>query len=318
MPAYRNVIRLDLIRNFRAFFGVEAGLGRSVSSDLSLMEAARSGSSVTLPSGAVLPPYVYSKIEESRQKLLNTIAHVSGGKDVTFVRSYGNIGDRLIYAGLRQLLSGIPYEEISAQKDLKRAEGHTALAAGGGDWCHAFHSFDPKVLPQLEKKFKNVILLPTTFDPRVPLVRRVLNNTGAVVFARERQSHRRIKDLCDAELAHDTAFFFDYSPYRRKGTGVLNAYRVDPETARPPGTESFLPADNNDISTSCEGLDDWLWTISRHELIRTDRAHVTIAAALMGKRVEYRATSYFKVPALVEFGLGEVPTVRRLEDWNIS
>lgn len=293
-------------------------MGRSVSSDLSLMEAVRSGASVVGASGPVLPPHVFRKIEESRRKLLDTIAHVSEGKDVTFVRSYGNIGDHLIYAGLRQLLSDVPYTEINARGDLETAGGHTALAAGGGDWCHAFHSFDPKVLPRLEKKFENVILLPTTFDPKVPLVRRVLKNTEALVFARERQSYRRIRNLCDAELAHDTAFFFDYSPYRREGKGVLNAFRVDPETARPPDTESLLPEDNNDISVTCESLDEWLWTISRHELIRTDRAHVTIAAALMGKRVEYRASNYFKVPAIVEFALGGVPTVRRTDDWDAA
>ncbi len=318
MPAFKNVMHFDLVRNFRAFLGVEAGVGRSVNSDLSLMEAVRSGGSVSDSSGLVLPPHVFRSIEESRRKLLDTIAHVSGGKDVTFVRSYGNIGDQLIYAGLRQLLSDVPYREISARKDLGEAKGNTALAAGGGDWCHAFHSFDPHVLPKLEKKFENVILLPTTFDPRVPLVRRVLNNTSAVVFARERQSYRRIRNLCDAELAHDTAFFFDYTPYLRKGKGTLNAYRVDPETARPAGTEALLPADNNDISMTCESLDEWLWTISRHELIRTDRAHVTIAAVLMGKRVEYRASNYFKVPAIVEFSLEGVPSVRRVEDWSAS
>jgi len=282
------------------------------------MEMARSGGSLSDTSGLVLPPDVVSGIEESRTKLLDTITRVAGGEDITFVRSYGNIGDQLIYAGLRQLLSDVPYREISARKDLDKAKGHTALAAGGGDWCHAFHSFDPKVLPRLERKFKNVILLPTTFDPRVPLVRNVLKNTKAVVFARERESLRRIQNLCDANLAHDTAFFFDYSPYRRKGKGTLNAYRVDPEAARPPGTDSLLPDDNNDISRTCNSLDQWLWTISRHDLIRTDRAHVTIAAALMGKRVEYRASNYFKVPAIMEFSLGGVPTVRRVEDWDAS
>jgi len=311
-------MHFDLVRNFRAFLGVEVGVGRSVNSDLSLIETARSGHSVSDSSGLVLPPHVFSSLEESRRKLLDTIAYVSGGKDVTFVRSYGNIGDELIYAGLRQLLSDVPYQEISARKDLGDAEGNTALAAGGGDWCHAFHSFNPHVLPQLEKRFKNVILLPTTFDPRLPLVRRVLKNTKAVVFARERESYHRIKNLCDAELAYDTAFFFDYSPYRRKGKGTLNAYRVDRETDRPPDTESLLPADNIDISATCASLDEWLWTISRHELIRTDRAHVTIAAALMGKRVEYRASNYFKVPAIIEFSLQGVPFVQRVEDWSAS
>jgi hypothetical protein len=118
------------------------------------------------------------------------------------------------------------------------------------------------------------------------------------VFAREYESLRQIKGLCRADIAHDCAFFFEHGPYRRSGDGVLHAFRTDRD-ARP----FILPPDNNDISRTCESLDEWLWTIARHEIVRTDRAHVTIAAALLGKKVEYRSSRYHKVPGIVEFSL---------------
>jgi len=64
-----------------------------------------------------------------------------------------------------------------------------------------------------------------------------------------------------------------------------------------------VPEDNRDISSECDTLDEWLWTISRHDLIRTDRAHVAIAAAMLGKTVECRPTSYHKVPGIVEYSI---------------
>ena len=136
-----------------------------------------------------------------------------------------------------------------------------------------------------------------------------LSRTRAVVFARERESYRQIRTVCNARLAHDAAFYFDFAPWRREGRGTLNAWRTDSESSQ----RHPLPADNVDISVACETLDEWLWTISRHTLVRTDRAHVLIAAALLGKRVEYRASSYHKVPGIATFALGGFP-VRRLDE----
>jgi hypothetical protein len=36
-----------------------------------------------------------------------------------------------------------------------------------------------------------------------------------------------------------------------------------------------------------------------------------IAAAMLGKRVEYRSSLYHKVPAIAEFSLGEFPVHRQ-------
>ena len=241
-------------------------------------------------------------VEESRDVLLRAIGEP---EDLTFVRLYGNKGDELIYAGTRQLLARRFYREVGV-RELDGISGHTAMVAGCGGWCGPYHDM-VKHLPVIEAKFERVIIMPSSFDVSVASVRSALATTRALVFARERKSLDDICQLCDAKIAYDCAFFFDYRPYLRDGDGCLMAYRTDAESAL-----GATPESNNDISMSCSSLDEWLWTIARYALVKTDRAHVMIAAALLGKSVDYWTSSYHKVPAIADYSLKSFP-VRRIE-----
>jgi Polysaccharide pyruvyl transferase len=232
-------------------------------------------------------------VEDSRNVLLKAIGEP---EDLTFIRLYGNRGDELIYAGTRQLLARRSYKEVSV-RELDGVSGHTALVAGCGGWCGPYHDM-VKHLPVIEAKFERVIIMPSSFDVSLPSVRSTLASTKALVFARERKSFDDIRGLCDAKIAYDCAFFFDYRPYLRHGEGCLLSYRVDAESAL-----SVIPEGNRDISRSCSSLDEWLWTIARHAVVKTDRAHVMIAAALLGKIVEYWTSSYHKVPSIADYAL---------------
>jgi exopolysaccharide biosynthesis predicted pyruvyltransferase EpsI len=243
-----------------------------------------------------------SSIEASREKLLREI---SGSPDLTFIsHTLGNLGDYLIQAGTRQLLSRASYREVKfrwskaaiargnrTKKDvrgLQRIRGHTALVTGGGGWCGPYHRTMPTVLPLIERRFERVLVLPSSVDTSVPRVRKILARTNALFFARERESYRQLDGLCETGIAHDCAFFFDFRPYIRNGRGALTAYRTDAESAM----RGELPLGNNDISVSCKSLDEWLWTIACHEVVETDRAHVIIAAETRSNRVRYHAGSY--------------------------
>jgi exopolysaccharide biosynthesis predicted pyruvyltransferase EpsI len=240
-------------------------------------------------------------VEESRDVLLGAIGEP---EDLTFIRLYGNIGDDLIYAGTRQLLARRFYSEVSV-RNLAGVSGHTAVVAGCGGWCSPYHDM-VEHLPAIETRFERVIIMPSSFDVSVPSVRSALATTKALVFARERKSFEGICRLCDAKIAYDCAFFFDYRPYLRPGKGCLVAYRTDRESAL-----SVTPEGNHDISRLCSSLDDWLWTIARHAHVKTDRAHVMIAAALLGKDVDYWTSSYHKVPSIADYALKSFP-VRRI------
>jgi exopolysaccharide biosynthesis predicted pyruvyltransferase EpsI len=241
-------------------------------------------------------------VEQSRNVLLRAIGEP---EDLTFIRLYGNIGDELIYAGTRQLLSRRVYKEVGV-RSLSGISGHTAVVAGGGCWCGPYHDVAAH-LPLIENNFKQIIILPSSFDVAVPFVRATLAATKALVFARERESFIGIRGLCNANIAYDCAFYFDYRPYLRHGEGCLAAFRTDKESVG-----SVVPEGNDDISRSCSTLDEWLWTIARHAHVNTDRAHVMIAAALLGKTVDYRTSSYHKVPAIADYALRSFP-VRRTE-----
>jgi GT2 family glycosyltransferase len=241
-----------------------------------------------------------ARLDASRRAILQALTQsTAGAGSFTLVRGLGNLGDQLIAAGARQLLAGLLYTEVSIEEGI-RSRGETAVLMGSGAWCKAFHEIMPGTLRLLEERYARVIVLPSSFDVSVPSVRKALQRSRAIVFAREEESHRRIASLCEARLAHDTAFFFDFAPYAVAGSGVLQAYRGDAEaTGRSP-----LPAGNRDISATLSTLDEWLWTIARHADVHTDRAHVMIAAALMNKRVTIYPSATHKVTAIAEYALG--------------
>jgi GT2 family glycosyltransferase len=242
------------------------------------------------------PPSHWQAVAQSRRELLAALG--AGAAGFTYVRGAGNLGDALIQAGTRLLFAGLDYHEIGFE-EIAAASGDLAVISGGGAWCRWYHEIMPRVLALAEMRFARVVVLPSSFDTSEETVRDALAHSRAVVFARERESWSLIGGLCDARLAHDCAFFFDFAPFVKPGDGVLHAYRTDRESS-----SSFpLPADNVDISQLYTTLPPWLERIAGAALVRTDRAHVMIAAALLGKRVEYRASAYHKVPAIAELAL---------------
>jgi hypothetical protein len=260
-------------------------------------------SAISLTTGALPGPGVpftlTREIEESRRRILETIGSPI---DLTLITGAGNHGDQLILEGTRSLLSNVRYREIRWD-EVEGAAGDTAVIRGSGGWCLPFHKRSPRTARLAAERFRRVIVLPSTFDPEEPSVREALSLPGITWFARERESLRLISGLCDARLALDAAFFFDFKPYLRPGNGTLNAFRTDQESRN-----AFdLPADNVDVSVACRSLEEWLKMIAAHELVRTDRAHVMIAAAMLGKRVEFWPTNYHKVGAIAEYALGEFP-----------
>ncbi len=239
--------------------------------------------------GAV-DPSAMPTLEASRQMLLDVLDSADAP---TVIRPYGNIGDELIWAGTRELLGPRIYREISVD-DLPGERGELAVISGGGGWCRAFNEYMPEVLEIAEDRFERVVVFPTTFEIAVERVRAALSRTSALVFAREPVSVAAIRDLCDARLAHDCAFFADFSRFTEPGSGTLVAFRTDGERA------NIRPARElgDDISVTAGSLENWLAEISRHAVVDTDRAHVMIAAALMGKRVNYAEGNYFKLGAI--------------------
>lgn len=244
------------------------------------------------PDIAVMPT-----LAESRARLLGALG---AAPSMVFVRPYGNIGDEMIWAGARELLAGHIHREVSVD-EISRERGELAVISGGGAWSRAYSEYMPEVLEIAEQRFERVVVFPSTFDTSVARVRAALQATRAVVFARELESYESIRELCDAQLAHDTAFFCPLPEPAVPGEGTLQAFRSDRE--RNPAVAA--PVGNDDISATTESLDAWLAAIAGHAEVRTDRAHVMIAAARLGKPVRYAPGNYFKVRAIAESCLAD-------------
>src|SRR5438105_1595043 len=160
-----------------------------------------------------------SSIDRSRQLIVETIG---AGAQVDLVVCGTLVSDELAAAGTRHLLRETPHREIQLDQ-LAAARGETAVLLGGG-FSRDDHDVMPRALAVAELRFERVIVLPASFDPSDELVFRALSRTRATVFAREPESHQQIAELCDARVAHDCSFFFDYTPYTESGNGVLDAF----------------------------------------------------------------------------------------------
>jgi hypothetical protein len=256
---------------------------------------------VTDPGDAVAQSLA-EQLADSRRALLSALGEAD---EIVAIRPIGNQGDQLIGEGTRRLLSGLPVREIDFEQ-LGDRTGALVLLPGGGAWCRPYHEVLPRILRVAERKFGRVVILPSSFDVGCDEVRDALGRSRAHVFARGRTSFEQIQSLCAAELAHDMAFWFDFEPHRRVGSGTLQAFRSDSEAS----PRSTIPPGNVDLSAECSSFGEWLSRIAAADLVRTDRAHVMIAAALLGKRVEYRTGSYHKLAEIAEYSLRGYPVVR--------
>jgi GT2 family glycosyltransferase/glycosyltransferase involved in cell wall biosynthesis len=239
-------------------------------------------------------------IEVSRRLILDAIGAPA---DLTLVSGARAVGDELAAAGARALLGELSYRELALEQ-LPRARGHTVLLAGGG-FSSRGHDIMRRALAVAAMRFERVVALPSSFDCSEEAAT-TLAQTRALVFASEPESYRWIAPLCEAQLAHDCSFFFDFSPYQRDGRGVLNAFG----TYGGPAATPPLPAGNDDISLTAADLEAWLEAIAAHEVVRTDHTHVMIAAALMGKRVEYAPGADDALEAIVRSALAGYAVTR--------
>lgn len=244
-----------------------------------------------------LPRRTLRAIAASKDRLL---AELNGCHDIVFVPLRGNMGDKLLWAGTRALLRNVRYREVHPSR-LDDVSGQLALMAGSGGWCKDFHGFAPDILQRLESRFERVVVLPSTYEPSFALIAEIMSASRSRFYAREEVSRKLVEPFADVATAHDTAFFFDYTPYFILGEGTLHAMREDHASATDWSKIGIDPASNVDISLKARTMDEWLWTIARSRNVVTDRAHVMIAAAMLGKQVTYYPTTDHKVPAIASY-----------------
>jgi len=233
-------------------------------------------------------------------------------ENVFVLLNSGNRGDGLIHMGGRALLEkcGVSYQEIEFGREVS---GQTLLVYGCGGFCVPYHH-NVQRTRFYTQRFDKIYILPSSFDLSCDEVRRFIAELPKkiIVYCRERYSFEQVRQFAPYKenifLDHDLAFYVNYSQYKRPGTGTLIAFRRDSESIVPLNIKrklSFLKLRRNkDVSKgpATEG-ESLLSLVAKYREIFTDRAHVAIAAAMLGKETYLFPNSYHKVKGIYEYSL---------------
>ncbi|OFL19369.1 glycosyltransferase family 2 protein [Corynebacterium sp. HMSC062A03] len=226
-------------------------------------------------------------------KLAETIIHYSEVGQLVFSPAKGNWGDGLINIGTRQFLDSLelPFHErnkSSIETDLQSGyfEEKVVLMGGGGAWSRNF-SNARKFTDQIARQAKHVIVLPTTFD--LPPV----EPNNVTYFARDKFTS--LDTNPQAVFCHDMALFINlelHEPTNR--VWRLFAMRNDRE-----GTNLAKHVPQNfDLSKLGDGdyafADPLFNILNNFNIICTDRLHLAIASAMLGRKVKLLPGNYAK------------------------
>jgi exopolysaccharide biosynthesis predicted pyruvyltransferase EpsI len=231
--------------------------------------------------------------------LPEALGMLMGETSFQYVPNRGNAGDALIAEATAQVCRNMGFNESPGVR--------TVLVAGGGG-IHPAYSCLPNRLRRLPRD-KRVIVLPSTVSDHWEILRSFDNLT---LLARDEVTFGLAgMNGVNCMLVHDAAFSFDYGDMDGAGEGELVAMRTDGE-----GTGETLPPGNEDVSAADSGL--WLLNgstaaamrfvrrIAEVREVRTNRLHVAIAAAMLGKDVTLCPGNYFKNRAVWEMSLREL------------
>jgi len=244
------------------------------------------------------------------------------GKKIKYVPNPGNAGDSFIGYATLQVFKELNLD-YQICKSTDTHEGDIIFYGGGGSLIRKYKSCKNFLINNHEKN--NIIVLPNTINECDDLLKSFSDNV--ILFAREDVSFNYIKSkmrhTSNALLSRDMSFYIKgLNKYKNVSSiGTCNVYRFDDEL-KTKNNHVIVPDDNKDISvdfsrpffmknwyiaddinTQVEknlsiATDNMFSYISKFKQINTNRLHVGIAAALLGKTVNLYPGSYFKIEAI--------------------
>ncbi|GAA3541903.1 hypothetical protein AFL01nite_25540 [Aeromicrobium flavum] len=235
-----------------------------------------------------------------------------------FYPSPGNWGDSLINRGSREFFQhlGLTCTEHERSDldtlDPETTAGTTAVVGGGGGWNRNWIS-TVAFTERVASMYRDVVVLPSSYDLDL------LPETGlenAVLFSRAELSGTEKASGSPLRFCHDMAFFCELpeAPDRTLPYPLI-ALRRDKERHH----LAVDPDRNFDISllgtahTDAGGFFD---IVGRFEELYTDRLHVAIAGAMLGKSVFLLEGNYGKSEGVFRGSLAaHYPNVQLL-DWD--
>jgi exopolysaccharide biosynthesis predicted pyruvyltransferase EpsI len=254
--------------------------------------------------------------------LANELADICGGRPVVFFLNDGNWGDALIRAGAEAFFQRYDFryemvkvfdvkkKKISFEKIKDKLGNHDPVAVFNGG-----AGYDPRygrlaLFQQIAHEFSSNVLLPASYPTDISGA----FPANSVFYARDKGES--LSNVRNARFCHDMAFFLTpTAPHPKQRVGFF--MREDGE--RPDGAP--VPQRNRDISKEGRAhtpIKSFLDQISRFETICTNRLHVCIGAALLGRRVHFFPNDYFKNKLVFEASLEPYfPNVSFEQDYGI-
>lgn len=252
-------------------------------------------------------------LKKSGTPLLSDIlGHLLCGEtQVEYIANPGNTGDAIIAMGVSAVISklGISISQSAS----------VILVAGGGNLVPHYSNMRERI-KQIPRSGKRVIILPSTAAWCFDLLKEFRD---LILIARESETFQRAaKAGVRVIQAHDCAFDLDFSEWLGAGSrcDLLRAFRTDCESSG-----KAAPQDNRDLS---EIYGNRLWDfesarsagrkfigdINQYDQIETDRLHVAIVAAMLGKTVKVYPGNYHKNRSMFDASLKHFPNVSFIPD----
>ncbi len=234
-------------------------------------------------------------------------------KKIKYIANPGGAGDSMIVSGTFKLFKelGLDY---SIHKAHEKYDGDVLVYAGGGNLIDKYNSC--RKFLQTNHKDNEILILPHTISHCAELLNAFGSNVK--IIARELVSYQYIKANMrhseNAFLADDMAFQLDVpEAYKNQShIGECNVFREDAE--KHPNIK--IPEVNKDLQRDFKrggnffrpehvavSVDNVFSYLSKFTEINTNRLHMSIAGALLGRKVNLYPNSYYKNKAMFDFSI---------------
>jgi hypothetical protein len=236
------------------------------------------------------PPYLLPLQKRWATHAEVIVQYLRGQTDVVLLVDLpGNVGDLFIHEATKHLLVkfGVGFREASVSDVLSRIDdASTLLVPGSGAWTANWHNWLPELCLQAANRAGKVIVLPSEFDARIPVVHDALSAANLYPMARDMESYLQIRPFmrsvlsCDLSVHHPELSRIQQVPTVQETACMLRTDRSSRFSSLVPS----LPM-NNDVSSTCTDVETWLTAIASSTTVITDRLHVAVATILLGRRL---------------------------------
>ena len=251
-------------------------------------------------------------------------------KKFFFIKSRGNYGDNMIYAGAEKLASELGLKYYNAKYNSKINSNNVIYLHGGGGY-NSWWGWTNTLLKLIRKRHPDnlIIIGPSSTSLELDYLKDTLpkDSNKIIFFAREMVTYAFIKDnfFSNTYHDHDTALFLtkedDFFKKITSNISVENKYsllaiRQDPERIHLPEIIRNRKYDVVCDPINCEmvllrklysffGITSKKWSRIhlKAKLITTNRTHSAILGVISGKEVEIFSNSYHKNRGIWEYSL---------------